>query len=280
MDIAGKPSDRKEDSVYQVGFVKIPKGKFSMGCSIGRSIEKPVHEVTLTRSFLMCDHEVTQTEFKSVMGELPSSTLKYSSDYPVSYVNWYQAITYCNKRSIAEGFTPCYAVDGIEDWTKVFWNSIPISDETWDAATCNFDADGYRLPTEAEWEYAARAGNSTTNSLIWSGTTSENSIEDYAWYRRNSILSVHSVKQKIPNEFYLYDMSGNVFEWCWDSYNTYNNEAVTDPTGAKSGAYRMARGGAYSRDASYCTVSYRQEFGAGDPRDVNGFRVVRTIPEK
>ena len=117
----------------------------------------PTHEVTLTRDFFMCDHEVTQKEFMEVMGTNPS--YHKGNENPVESVNWYMCIAYCNKLSLKEGLSLCYSVDGIKDWQSVAFGNIPTKESPrWKAVSCNFDADGYRLPTEAEWEYAACSG--------------------------------------------------------------------------------------------------------------------------
>lgn len=246
-------------------FVKMDAGTFSMGCSAGSSYTT-VHSVTLTRDFYICDHEVTQAEYKAVMGTNPSSHLGDESR-PVEYVSWNDAIEYCNKLSQKEGRTPCYSGSG-------------------SSVTCNFNANGYRLPTEAEWEYAARAGDTTTSAWTWSGTTVESSLGNYAWYSANSgsnsVYTTHPVKDKLPNAKGLYDMSGNVEEWCWDWYGSYGSSAVTDPTGPSSGSLRVSRGGNYlsgygCSDASGCAVSYRYTGFAPDYWHVDlGFRVCRS----
>lgn len=237
-------------------FVKMDAGTFSMGCSAGFASET-VHSVTLTRDFWICDHEVTQAEYKAVMGTNPSSHLGDESR-PVEQVSWNDAIAYCNARSTNEGRTPCYTVSG-------------------DSVTCNFNANGYRLPTEAEWQYAARAGDTTTSARTWSGTTLESSLGNYAWYKANSGNTTHPVKDKLPNAKGLYDMSGNVDEWCWDWYGDYGSSAVTDPTGPSSGLGRVLRGGCYGSDADICSVSYAFRACAPSTR-VNGigFRVCRS----
>lgn len=223
---------------------------------VGYSWESPAHSVTLTRAFYICNHEVTQAEYKAVMGMNPSHFTGDTSR-PVEQVSWYDAIEFCNQLSRMEGLTPCYSGSG-------------------DSMTCNFNANGYRLPTAAEWEYAARAGDTTTSARTWSGTSSESSLVNYAWYMSNEGSTTHSVKTKLPNANGLYDMSGNVFEWCWDWYGSYGSSAVTDPTGPSSESRRVVRGGDYWSSVSYCAVSLRNNNYPNRCVDSIGFRVVRT----
>ena len=222
------------------------------------------------------DHEVTQAEYQSVMGSNPSYFS--GTNKPVEQVSWYDAITYCNKRSLAENLTPCYTVSGVDFSGDV---TVPTSyDETWNAAECDFSANGYRLPTEAEWEYFARGGNVTNNGqTTYSGS---NTIGDVAWYRENAYdvgtsspdYGTHPVKTKAKNSLNLYDMIGNVWEWCWDWCVSVS--ASTSSAGASSGSYRVLRGGGWGTVATYCSVAYRRSYGPGIRGYDVGFRVVRS----
>ena len=230
----------------------------------------------------MCDHEVTQAEYQSVIGANPSNFSGINR--PVETVSWYDALVYCNKRSLAEGRTPCYKINGKTNPSE--WGTVPTgSDSTWNSATCDFAANGYRLPTEAEWEYLARGGNLTNNGqTTYSGS---NDIESVAWYRENAYdvgtsspdYGTHTVKTKAKNALNLYDMSGNVWEWCWDRW-TDTITTSTPSTGAASGSVRVLRGGCWFNSASLCTVSSR--FNGYGPylrsRDF-GFRVVSSRSE-
>jgi formylglycine-generating enzyme required for sulfatase activity len=168
-------------------------------------------------------------------------------------VSWQEAVEYCNKRSVKEGLTPAYSGSGNE-------------------IRCNLSASGYRLPTEAEWEWAARGGGKDPLEYTYSGS---NSADAVAWYDGNSGNTTHPVGAKRPNSLGLYDMSGNVWEWCWDWFGSYSGNAQTDPTGVASGSYRVLRGGGWYFSAGSPRSADR---GGGTPtnRGVDlGFRVVR-----
>ena len=230
----------------------------------------------------MGKYEVTQSEYEKYCSytEILSPSTYSTGDgdnYPAYYVSWYDALVYCNKRSMAEGLTPCYSIKGSTNPDT--WGTVPISGiSTWNSAICNFEANGYRLPTEAEWEYAARARDNTVDSLTYSGTSAKNKLGKYAWHYRNSNEETHEVGTKLPNAYGLYDMSGNVLEWCWnwytDSYDT-GKEGGSNPTGASSGLYRVARGGNWVYYSVFCAVSCRDSYGPNSRSDFLGFRVVR-----
>ena len=264
------------------GFVFVEAGTFQMGSTEGYDNNKPVHEVRITKPFYMGKYEVTQAEYEkycSYTGSFsPSSKYGDGDNYPAYGVTWYDVLVYCNKRSIAEGLTPCYSIS--DSTAPEDWGVVPTErDNTWDDATCDFNANGYRLPTEAEWEYAARAGDNTVDSLTYSGTRDVNELGDYAWYFTNSYSEAHEVGTKLPNAYGLYDMSGNVREWCWnwytDSYDT-TTEGGSDPTGTSAGSRRVLRGGNKSSVYDHCAVSCRSGEFPYYLSSNNGFRVVRT----
>ena len=224
-----------------------------------------------------CDHEVTQGEYKAIMGTNPSSfssspaSGEIQDNRPVECVSWYDCLVYCNKRSIAEGLTPCYSINGKTNPSD--WGTVPTSSNaTWNAATCNFSANGYRLPTEAEWEYLARGGNtSNSGQTTYSGS---NTIGDVAWYADNSGSKTHEVKKKQANAKGLYDMTGNVWEWCWDWYGTITTDTAS--SGASSGSNRVVRGGSWYCYAGICTVRYRNGYYPDYRIYDFGFRLVRS----
>ena len=272
------------------GLVKIPAGTFQMGCKKTGAFGNNVHKVTITKPFYIGEYEVTQGEYekycsygygKSVFDFFedtsPSARYGDGDQYPAYYVSWYDALVYCNKRSMAEGFTPCYSISDSTDPDD--WGTVPSSeDATWDSVICDWTANGYRLPTEAEWEYAARAGDNTVNRFTYSGTRYKIKLGDYAWYKSNSKGKTHEVGTKKANAYGLYDMSGNVVEWCWNWHSSdydVETEGGSDPTGTSAKSLRVCRGGGCYNNFDYCAVSCR---GRDSPNGLgihHGFRVVR-----
>ncbi|MBQ2551551.1 MAG: SUMF1/EgtB/PvdO family nonheme iron enzyme [Treponema sp.] len=249
-------------------FVFVEGGTFQMG---GEG-NGPVHSVTVS-SFLMCKHEVTWDEYTPWLDTIRDNSFPTYGDKPAHQVCWYYAVDYCNWKSQQEGLTPCYTIDKNTPDPN---NKCEYDDMKW-TVTCDFTADGYRLPTEAEWEYAARGGNQS-HGYLYSGS---GDVEAVAVCTANNTSSVMS---KTPNELGLYDMSGNLYEWCWDWKGDYPSSPQTNPTGPVSGTYRICRGGFYgcsetSSDykLSDCRVFARSTYVQCFSEARYGFRVVRSI---
>jgi len=254
--------------------INIPGGTFDMGrtSGTGEADELPVHSVTLS-AYSIGKYEVIQSDWIAVMGDNPAF---FNEDLyrPVEGVNWYAVLVYCNKRSIDSGLTPVYSIGGSTNPDN--WGAIPTAiNATWSAATCNLSANGYRLPTEAEWEYAAR-GASNTPDYVYAGT---NNINEAAWYQSNSVGTTHPVGQLLGNGLGLFDMSGNVNEWCWDWYESsyYSSSPANNPTGPVSGSYKVIRSGCWENFVSvYCRVVSRDASYPHITVNTIGFRVART----
>jgi formylglycine-generating enzyme required for sulfatase activity len=241
--------------------VFIPGGSFTMGANGGGEDEGPAHKVQLT-AFAMDKFPVTHEMFAKV--QLPNpSHWQDNPKKPVERVRWRDAKQYCNERSMLEGLKPCYNEKTAE----------------WE---CDYSADGYRLPTEAEWEYAARAG---TDGPYDFGQPDK--LRQYSWFADNAEEKTHVVGQKKPNLFGLYEMYGNVSEWCEDVYSPdyYKQSAPMDPRGPPSpgkDVKRVMRGGSWKSSADMCRVTFRQGQRTGDTdacfyTDFCGFRCVRRI---
>ncbi len=242
-----------------VPMVSLPGGEFTMGSNQGNPDEAPAHKVRVS-AFLIDKFEVTHEMFAKV--QLPDpSHWQDSPKKPVERVRWLDAKRYCNERSLLEGLKPCYN-EKTADWD------------------CDYSADGYRLPTEAEWEYACRAGTDGPYDFA-----QPDKLRQYAWFADNADQKTHPVGEKRPNGWGICDMVGNVSEWCEDVYSpTYYKESpAVDPHGPPSpgrDVKRVMRGGNWKASADMCRVSYRQGQRTGDTdacfyTDYCGFRCVR-----
>ncbi len=235
------------------GFVRIPAGEYQMGSPASEKgrydDEGPRHRVRITRPFLLQATEVTQAQYKAVMGSNPSHFSSCGSTCPVENVSWLDAVAYCNALSAKAGLTACYQVSGKT------------------ARFAGLSCRGYRLPTEAEWEYAARAGTSGARYA---------SLDAAAWHGGNSGSKTHSVGGKRPNAWGLYDMLGNVWEWTHDWFGKYESRAVSDPTGPSGGSFRVLRGCSWHSSARFCRAALRR-FTPGNRGQNLGFRPARSV---
>ena len=232
----------------------IPPGTFQMGCTQEQGEachdwERPVHSVSISTELYMMQHEVTQGLFELVMGYNPS--FHQGEALPVEQVSWGDAARFANRLSEMDGLPPCYVIeDGSVEWAD---------------KACT----GWRLPTEAEWEYAARANQVSR----YSGS---DSLENVGWYYANSQHQSHAVCTKQRNGFGLCDMSGNVWEWVWDWYGEYGIEGVADPTGPVSGRAKVLRGGSWRHYERNSRVSIRYYIAPEYTNPSWGFRLIRS----
>jgi len=252
-----------------VNMAHINAGSFMMGNDDGADFEKPAHTVLIS-PFYMGKYAVTQKEYQKIMGTNPSHFK--GNNLPVEGVTWYDAIEYCNKRSRTEGLTEAYKIDK----DKKDPNNTSDNDDIKWTVTLDITANGYRLPTEAEWEYAARGGNGSPGNYPFPGS---NIASEVAWYGRNSAQKTHAVGKKKPNALMLFDMSGNVWEWCWDWYDEYTEDARFNPEGPDSGDSRVLRGGSWSYIGEVMRSTFRNGNVPNYKDSEIGFRVVRKMTD-
>lgn len=263
--------------------------------------------VSTVSAFRIGENEITRAQFLAIMGTDPSATtfssitLSAEQSDPVQQANWYQAIAFCNKLSLKEGLTPVYSVSGV-DFSALTYAQIPtVTTAAWDGATVIWTANGYRLPTEMEWTWAAMGATSDrSNGYTGTGTNTTGYTKGYAgstetagaqvnsasyalYYNGTTVSPILPVGTKLANELGLHDMSGNVAEWCWDWYAddgvNFGTYAVTgtqtDYRGPTAGTYRCLRGGSWGHGSSNIAVAYRLMGNAYYQNYMVGFRVVR-----
>jgi formylglycine-generating enzyme required for sulfatase activity len=245
------------DPSNQLDMLNVQGVSFEMGdyFNEGEDNELPAHQVNLS-SFSIAPTEITQIEYSSVVGGNPSFFV--NPNLSVGDISWFDAITYCNLKSEACGFHPCYDLETGE---------------------CNDWSNGYRLPYEAEWEYAARGGEYWADSLRYSGCNEIDSLFQYAWYYNSSGLFPHTVAMRQPNQLEIYDMSGNVMEWCNDWYDDdyYALSPIGNPEGPENGTEKVCKGGCYNYSDYQCRVAFRGHFEPTMDIYWMGFRVVRSV---
>jgi formylglycine-generating enzyme required for sulfatase activity len=249
---------------FPADFVLIKGGTFTMGSAateLERVNDELQHRVTVS-DFYLAKSEVTQREYRALMGNNPSNS--QGDNLPVENITWFDAVRYCNALSTREGLTPTYTING-------------------DNVTWNRNANGYRLPTEVEWEYACRAGTATpfnTGNNINDNQANFNNNYGYnndasgrvtGGYRQRTV----AVNSFNPNQFGLFDMHGNVWEWCWDWYGTYSADAQINPTGSQTGTLRVNRGGGWNDFPRHIRSAYRAATPPNNTSFNIGFRLAR-----
>ena len=240
-----------------IEMVRLPGGWLEMGSDAGDEVDEPAHRVYVS-PFCIDRHEVTQADYERLMGE--NLSRRKHPQNPAEQVRWPKALQYCNERSRREGLRPAYDL------------------KTW---ACDFNADGYRLPTEAEWEYAARAGTATR--FFFGDRPSM--LARYAWCKENATRGPSPVATREPNPWGLYDVYGNVWEWCHDLYGEayYRQSPERNPRGPAAGQTRVIRGGSWDSRPSHCRSAYRNHENPAytdvcfrsDTHGIVGFRCVR-----
>lgn len=261
--------------------VYVPPGKFARDASAK-------NESVIVSGYYISQKEITYPEFLGATGLSIQNNSK--ADLPLKFVNWYHALIFCNRLSLREGLTPVYSIGGSvnpDDWLKRVGGFIPTghsTDTRLNPVACDWNANGYRLPTEMEWVWAAMGAKAEKNGYkkAFAGSTGTNSIADYAWYLKNSASASHRPGTKKPNELGLYDMSGNVMEWCWDWFADYPKGRIASTEaagrGAPSGAGHVVRGGSWRDDL--LSLEFRCGSMPFDQDAYIGFRVARNAEAK
>lgn len=285
-----QPDPKSSEQSQGISMILVPAGSFQRN-------EEEENVSIITKAFYISQYQITRKQFLLIMGKDPSDKdFSTGLNDPVQNINWYQAIAFCNMLSIADGLEPVYSINLNNqplDWKHLTYKDIPHNinknDSNWDAVVCNWDANGYRLPTVAEWTWAAIGApvdgqNGSINrdgyKKAFAGQEGDNEIDAYVWYDKNSYARTHPVGQKLPNELGIYDMSGNAQEWCWDWYGKKLSGSLGDYTGASTGEYRQIRGGSWENGISYAAPGF---FMAGYPaiqHKGRGFRIVRPYSDK
>jgi formylglycine-generating enzyme len=272
VDTTLRPVDHVSPTIGVLRFV--PSGSFQRDLFAA-------NQSTISVAFWIAQTEVTRGQFRLIMGADPGDdTLSPGANGPVHNVSWYDAIAFCNKLSMSEGLTPVYGVTvgGTPvDWSNLSYHEIPTGNNAeWNAATADWGADGYRLPTEMEWKWVAMGAAPTGYQRAFAGSGEGGSASEYAWYRFNSSGVTRQVGTRHPNELTVYDMSGNLREWVWDWNEEYPPGVRTDYRGPGTGVRRSVRGGDFLQPPEFITVAWRGREAPETETPSLGFRVVRS----
>jgi formylglycine-generating enzyme required for sulfatase activity len=282
MDTSGCSLDYESPHIGTL--IHVPAGTFQR--------DNQPENLSSVSAFHLSQHEITRAQWVTVTGWADPSDVDHSGGAgdPVQMVNWYDAIAFCNKLSLLEGLTPVYHVSGVDFATLTYLQIPEYDNATWNAATVNWAADGYRLPTESEWMWAAMgadvanpgAVNTTGRLTAFAGSTGTNAIGDYAVFGyftsdagRTLTQRTNPVGSKLENELSLFDLSGNLWEWTWDLGGPYPSGTLTDYHGFSTGTSRIRRGGSWGADAISCSAGNRAIYYPQDRNEQMGFRVVR-----
>ncbi|NDV61078.1 leucine-rich repeat protein [Puniceicoccales bacterium CK1056] len=289
--IKNSPTSERRDVV---GFEFIPADDFLMGLpsgGIGSWAGDTQHAVSLSRTFYMKDTPVTYDEWKAVYdwsllpeniglgyalptGGMGAKTSESTGSHPVTRVDWYDAILWCNAKSEMEGRTPVYYLDATH--STVYRSGEVDLLNSW----VDWQADGYRLPTEAEWEYACRAGTTTsffTGTITATGFAFCPNLDAAGWYGGNSGINTHPVGEKLPNPWGLYDVHGNIWEWTWDHHEEFTTASQIDPIGPDTGSNRIMRGGSHNNNAESCQSSARFPNPPANSGSYGGLRIAISV---
>lgn len=257
--------------------ISVPTGGFQRDAAFSN--------ISTVSAFHMSQYEITRAQFTSVTGLSDPSDERIAdgnSDSPAQNITWYHTLVFCNRLSMKEGLMPVYEIAGSTDPAE--WGPVPVRDNAvWNQVTANWNANGYRLPTEAEWLWAAMGadiGNAGQINIVginkrFTGDGAGQTLNAYAWYSGNSAGTAQPVGTKKPNELGFYDISGNVWEWCWDRYDRLPEGGIVDYRGSAGGTDRVLHGGSWRNETDRIALAFRLNHYPSFQYPNIGFRVVR-----